>query len=38
MAQKQRTTAVEKKLIGVADVVIHAAEKRKDPTLAIPVR
>src|SRR2546427_615614 len=39
MAQKQRTaTAVEKKLIGVADVVIHAAERRKDPTLTIPVR
>ena len=39
MAQKARTaTAVEKKLIGVADVVIHAAERRKDPTLTIPVR
>src|SRR5437867_12161339 len=33
-----KPTAVEKKLVGVADVVINAAEKRKDPTLAIPVR
>src|SRR6266849_2152493 len=39
MAQKpRRTSAVEKKLVGVADVVITAAERRKDPTLAIPVR
>src|SRR2546428_1749234 len=39
MAQKPRTTtAVEKKLVGVADVVIHAAERRKDPTLTIPIR
>src|SRR5438128_6292299 len=39
MAAKQRgATAVEKKLVGVADVVITAAERRKDPTLAIPVR
>src|SRR5262249_46392781 len=39
MAQKQRSaTVVEKKLVGVADLVIHAAERRKDPTLAIPVR
>ena len=30
--------AVEKKLVGVADTVITAAEKSKDPTLAIPVR
>src|SRR3989442_4416321 len=29
---------VEKKLVGVADVVISGAERRKDPTLAIPVR
>jgi DNA topoisomerase VI subunit A len=34
----RKTTAVEKKLVGVADVVITAAERRKDPTLAIPVR
>src|SRR5947207_7594427 len=33
-----KPTVVEKKLVGVADVVINAAEKRKDPTLAIPVR
>ena len=39
MAKKPRKpTAVEKKLIGVADLVITAAEKRKDPTIAIPVR
>src|SRR2546426_1604380 len=39
MAKKPRKpTAVEKKLIGVADLVIAAAEKRKDPTIAIPVR
>ena len=39
MAQKpRRTSAVEKKLVGVADVVITAAQRRKDPTLAIPVR
>src|SRR5881409_2251724 len=39
MAQKaRRTSAVEKKLVGVADVVIAAAQRRKDPTLAIPVR
>jgi DNA topoisomerase-6 subunit A len=39
MAQKTRKpTAVEKKLVGVADIVITAAEKRKDPTIAIPVR
>ena len=29
---------VEKKLISVADTVITAAERSKDPTLAIPVR
>src|SRR5688572_16645524 len=39
MAQKTRKpTTVEKKLVGVADIVITAAEKRKDPTIAIPVR
>src|SRR2546425_3641350 len=39
MARKaRRMTAVEKKLISVADVVITAAQRRKDPTLAIPVR
>ncbi len=40
MASKQHKKAgvVEKKLVGVADVVITAAQRRKDPTLAIPVR
>src|SRR5256712_9299264 len=39
MARKARSmTAVEKKLISVADVVITAAQRRKDPTLTIPVR
>ena len=39
MAKKARKqTAVEKKLVGVADIVIDAAERRKDPTIAIPVR
>src|SRR5437773_9177258 len=40
MARKNGETsgAVEKKLVGVADVVITAAQRRKDPTLAIPVR
>src|SRR5256886_1260845 len=31
------TTLFRSKLVGVADVVITAAERRKDPTLAIPV-
>src|SRR5436309_13241737 len=34
----RRTSAVEKKLVGVADVVITAAQRYRDPTLAIPVR
>ena len=40
MARKNGKTSgvVEKKLVGVADVVITAAQRRKDPTLAIPVR
>ncbi|HUF93640.1 MAG TPA: DNA topoisomerase IV subunit A [Candidatus Limnocylindria bacterium] len=39
MAKKARkATTVEKKLIGVADIVIDAAERRRDPTIAIPVR
>ena len=39
MAGKVRKpTAVEKKLVGVADVVLSAAQRRRDPTLAIPVR
>src|SRR5688500_20399631 len=39
MAGKSRKiTAVEKKLVGVADLVITAAQRSKDPTIAIPVR
>ncbi|HET6369646.1 MAG TPA: DNA topoisomerase VI, partial [Nitrospiria bacterium] len=40
MAQKkqQKVGTVEKKLIGVADVVITAAQRRQDPTLSIPIR
>ena len=38
MAKPRKPSAVEKKLVGVADVVISAAQKRRDPTLAIPVR
>ena len=40
MAQKKQKNngAVEKKLVGVADVVITAAQRSKDPTLSIPVR
>src|SRR5262249_58259641 len=39
MAAKANGTAiVEKKLVGIADVVIHAAERSRDPALAIPVR
>src|SRR5256885_7791646 len=40
MARKKpkNNGAVEKKLIGVADVVITAAQRSKDPTLTIPVR
>src|SRR6185312_10016401 len=30
--------AVEKKLVGLADVVIDAAARKKDPSIAIPVR
>src|SRR2546425_1263187 len=38
MTRPRKTSAVEKKLVGVADVVITAAQRRKDPTLAIPIR
>src|SRR5262249_33053164 len=37
-AKVRKVSTVEKKLVGVADVVIDAAARRKDPTLAIPVR
>ena len=30
--------AVTKKLVGLADLVIEAAQKKKDPSIAIPVR
>ncbi len=37
---KKRTKGgkVEKKLVGLADLVIRAAQRRKDPTIDIPVR
>jgi len=35
---KAKLGAVEKKLISVADAVITAADRSKDPTLSIPVR
>src|SRR5262245_7364365 len=37
-AKPKSLGAVEKKLVGVADTVITAADRSKDPTLAIPVR
>src|SRR3954464_190382 len=38
MARSKTNIAVEKKLVGVAETVITAADKSKDPTLLIPVR
>jgi DNA topoisomerase VI subunit A len=40
MAKKKTKTngLVEKKLIGIADTVITAADRSKDPTLSIPIR
>ena len=40
MAQKKPKSngVVEKKLVGIADLVISAAQRSKDPTLSIPVR
>ena len=39
MTTKQRSpSSVEKKLIGLADIVISAADRSKDPTFAIPIR
>src|SRR5919204_508775 len=39
MATKTRKpTGVEKKLVGIADLVVESAQRRRDPTLAIPVR
>src|SRR5262247_2957969 len=37
-ARARASGGVEKKLVGVADTVITAADRSKDPTLAIPVR
>src|SRR5215813_14741524 len=37
-AKPRPTGAVEKKLVGVAETVITAADRGKDPTLAIPIR
>ncbi|HRI37761.1 MAG TPA: DNA topoisomerase IV subunit A, partial [Nitrospira sp.] len=34
----KQPTVVEKKLISLADIVIQAAERSKDPTLQIPIR
>jgi len=36
--KQKKTTAVERKLIGLADIVIAAADRSKDPTFAIPIR
>ena len=39
MASKEkRPSVVEKKLVGLADIVISAAERSKDPTFPIPIR
>src|SRR6476659_2025200 len=38
MAKTKTNGAVEKKLIGIADTVITAAQRSQDPTLNIPVR
>ena len=35
---KSHSDVVEKKLVGVADSVIMAAQRSQDPTLSIPVR
>src|ERR1700757_5470736 len=37
-AAAKKPGPVEKKLVGVADTVITAADRSKDPTLSIPVR
>src|SRR5213594_3077878 len=36
--ETRKPTAVEKRLIGIADVGVDAATRGRDPTLAIPVR
>jgi len=35
---KSRNPAVAKRLVGLADLVINAADKKKDPVIQIPVR
>jgi DNA topoisomerase-6 subunit A len=37
-AKTKKPGQVEKKLVGLADLVIQAAERSKDPTLQIPIR
>src|SRR5258706_2644880 len=37
-ATPRKPTTVEKKLVGVADTVITAADRSRDPALSIPVR
>src|SRR5499426_2418359 len=36
--KQKKATPVEKKLVGLADVVVTAADRSKDPTFAIPIR
>ena len=36
--KQRKNGVVEKKLIGLADLVITAAQRAKDPTMAIPIR
>lgn len=36
--KRKKISLVAKKLVGVADVVINAAQRKKDPTLMIPIR
>src|SRR6187549_4273835 len=36
--KQKKPSVVEKKLIGIADIVVTAAERSKDPTFAIPIR
>ncbi|HET9395105.1 MAG TPA: DNA topoisomerase VI, partial [Nitrospiraceae bacterium] len=36
--KQRRPSSVEKTLIGLADIVISAADRAKDPTFAIPIR
>ena len=37
-AKPKKNGVVEKKLVGMADVVISAAQRSKDPTFEIPIR